>query len=276
MMVSNVFRRLVFGFLLMGIFAIAPHSFAQDIPVPASTGFDHIVGVVAVAVPDYEGSDDQTFAAAPVVKWKYSKNRYFLLQGNKGYWNISNSQNWEFGLKGVYRLGRDDNVDDSVVKLMSEVDPSLELGAFVGWTKTFDNDPRHRFNATLGFTHDVSGGHEGYAIEASAVYWRPIARPFDIGLRGGVSYASEDYMSSYFGVSLADTIASGLSPFNADAGFKDVSLSLMGVFHFSQKWHLGGGINYKRLINDASDSPVVDKRGSANQWTAGLALLYTW
>jgi outer membrane protein len=249
---------------------------AQDIPVPASVGYDHIVGGVAVAVPDYEGSDDQTFAVAPVAKWKYSKNQYLLLQGNKGYWNFSNHNNLEVGVKGVYRLGRDDDVDDSVVKLMREVDDSIELGAFIGWAETFDNNPRHRFNATLGITQDVSDGHDGYVIEASAVYWRPVARPFDIGLRGGVSYASDDYMSSYFGVSTADSIASGLPTFSAGSGFKDVSLSLMGVFHFSPKWHLGAGINYKRLLNDASDSPVVDIRGSEDQWIAGLALLYTW
>ena len=126
-----------------------------------------------------------------------------------------NGTEWELGLKGVYRLGRDDDVDDSAVKLMSEIDDSVELGAFVGWNKTFDNNPRHRFSATLGITQDVSDGHDGYVVEASAVYWRPVARPFDLGVRGGFSYASDDYMSTYFGVSSADSAASGLSTFSA-------------------------------------------------------------
>ena len=251
-------------------------SWAQDIPVPASVGFDHIVGAVAVALPDYEGSDDQTFAVAPVGKWKYAKNRYFLLQGNKGFWNLSNHNNFELGIKGVYRLGRDDDIEDSVVKLVHEVDSSFEIGAFTGWTETFDNNPRHRFNASLGVTQDISDGHDGYVIEASAVYWRPVARPLDIGFRGGLTYASDDYMSSYFGVTAADSVASGLPTFSAGSGFKDFSLALMGVFHFSMNWHLGAGISYKQLLSDASDSPVVDTRGSESQWTAGLALLYTW
>ncbi len=250
--------------------------YAQDIPVPASTGFDHILGAVAVAVPDYEGSDDQTFAVAPVAKWKYHRNQYFLLQGNKAYWNVLNGKNLELGLKGVYRLGRDDDIDDSVVKLMREIDGSIELGAFIGWNETFNNNPRHRFNASIGITQDISDGHDGYVVEAGAVYWRPIARPLDIGLQGGISYASNDYMSTYFGVSPADTIASGLPTFSADSGFKDISVSLMGVYHFSPKWHLGAGINYKLLLNDAADSPVVDTRGSKDQWIGGLALLYTW
>ena len=83
-------------------------------------------------------------------------------------------------------------------------------------------------------------------------------------------------MSTYFGVSPADAEASKLSPFSAGSGFKDFSFSLMGVFHFSKKWHLGGGLSYKKMLGDASDSPVVDDRGSDNQYTVGLAVLYTW
>ena len=263
---------------LSGVFVlgVASFSYAQDIPVPANDGVDNLLGGVVAMVPDYEGSDDYTFAIAPLAKFKYDKNRYFMLLANKLYWNMLNGTEWELGLKGVYRLGRDDDIDDSVVKLMSEIDDSLELGAFIGWKKTFNNDPRHRFSATLGMTQDVSDGHDGYVVDASVVYWRPVARPFDLGFRGGVSYASDDYMSTYFGVSAADAAASGLSTFKAGSGMKDVSLSLMGVFHFSKKWHMGGGISYKKMLNDASDSPVVDNRGSDSQYTVGLSLLYTW
>ena len=36
--------------------------------------------------------------------------------------------------------------------------------------------------------------------------------------------------------------ASGLSQFSADDGFKDIGLSLMGLFHVTKNWHLGGGV----------------------------------
>ena len=261
------------GVCLLGA---ASFSYAQNIPVPANTGVDNIVGAVVVVLPDYEGSDDFTFGGAPVAKFKYDKNRYFMLLGNQAYWNISDHDNWELGIKGVFRLGRDDDIDDAVVKLMSEIDTSVELGGFIAWSKKFDNDPRHRFSATLGITQDVTDGHDGYVIEANTVYWTPVSRPMDIGFRAGFSYASDNYMSTFFGVSPADAVASGLTTFNANSGIKDLSLSLMGVFHFSQKWHLGGGINYKRLLDDASDSPVVATRGSEDQFIGGLALLYTW
>ncbi len=50
----------------------------------------------------------------------------------------------------------------------------------------------------------------------------------------------------------------------------------MFVFHFNRNWHLGAGVMYKRLLNDAADSPVVDDRGSADQLLAVVAGIYSW
>jgi outer membrane protein len=99
---------------------------------------------------------------------------------------------------------------------------------------------------------------------------------FDIGLRGGVQYASDNYMSSNFGVNSSNVGTSGLSTFSAGAGIKDVSFAVMAAAHFSKHWHVGGGIFYKKLVGDASDSPVVDVRGNDSQWIAGLSILYSW
>jgi len=258
--------------------AFGGNAIAQDIPAPTPSGIDNMVGLVAVAVPDYEGSDDYTGGVGPILRFKFSGERYFQVLGNKAYLNIfAKSRTWEFGPMAVYRGGRDSgDIDDAVVKLMSDVDDSIELGAFLSYRKDFNGDPRHRMNITLGVTQDVSGGHDGLVASLSGVYWTPVSRMFDIGLRGGVQYASDDYMSSNFGVNTADSVASGLSPFSAGGGIKDVSLAVMAAAHFSRRWHVGGGIFYKKLVGDASDSPVVDVRGDDNQLIAGVSILYSW
>ena len=83
-------------------------------------------------------------------------------------------------------------------------------------------------------------------------------------------------MSSFFDVTPAESAASGLRTFDADAGFKDIKIGLMGLFHISEKWHVGGGVYYGHLFGDAEDSPVVDDVGSASQLFAGLSVLYSW
>ena len=261
----------------MALFAFGGNAIAQDIPVATPSGIDNFVGLVVVAVPDYEGSDDYTGAVGPILKYKFSGERYVQVLGNKGYLNLSKNKTWEFGPMAVYRGGRESSdIDDSVVKLMKDLDASFELGAFVGYRKQYNNNPRNRLNITLGVSQDVSDGHEGLVASLSGVYWTPVSQMFDIGVRGGVQYASDDYMESYFSVDAADSLASGLSTFSAGSGIKDYSVAIMTAAHISKHWHVGGGIFYKKLVGDASDSPVVDDRGDDNQYFAGLSVIYSW
>jgi outer membrane protein len=83
-------------------------------------------------------------------------------------------------------------------------------------------------------------------------------------------------MDKYFGVSPKDSDRTGLPIFEAEAGVKEVRVIPAVVVHFSPKWHAGFGVRYARLLDDAEDSPVVDERGSADQWIAGAALAYAW
>jgi outer membrane protein len=103
-----------------------------------------------------------------------------------------------------------------------------------------------------------------------------VAKPFDIGVRANLTFASGDYMSSFFDVTANDAAASGLQRFDADAGFKDIGIAIMGLFHLSKQWHIGAGVQYKQLFGDASDSPIVDVRGDSAQFFGGLSVLYSW
>ena len=162
------------------------------------------------------------------------------------------------------------------MSLLDEVDDSFELGGFFGYRHRFNNDPRHRINVHVDMTQDVTDGHDGFVVDLVGTYWRPVFERFDIGINVGLSYASEDYMSSFFDVSAAEAGRTGLTRFDADSGFKDTRIGLMGLFHITESWHVGGGVQYQRLFSDAEDSPVVDDRGDANQFMVGLAVLYTW
>jgi outer membrane protein len=250
---------------------------AEEFFTPSIDGHDRLFGVIVAAVPDYEGSDDSKGAVAPLIKYKFDgSSRYFQLTANKLYFNVLNHENWEFGPMGVYRLGRDDDVDDEIVKLMKEVDDSVEVGAFIGYVKSFGN-PRHRMNIHLDVTQDVSDGHDGLVAAFKGTYWRPLGKsPWDMGFGGSVSYASSEYMSSFFGVSASDSATTGLQQFKAEDGFKDIGVSLMTQYHINKSWHVAGGFQYKKLFGDAEDSPVVDVRGDSNQLMAGLGVLYTW
>jgi outer membrane protein len=245
--------------------------FAFEIP-----GVRNFVAGAAGFVPDYLGSDDYRFGAAPMGVIRFGDtNRYARLVVTDLNINIIDHENWSFGPAVNWRFGRSD-VDDKAVDDMRDIDGTLEVGAFGGWTWVSEADPRHRFAVGTEFLYDALGEHDGYLISGSVRYFQPVARPLTLSIGASLTYGSNDYMETYFGVDAGNVGSSGLGAFDADGGFRDVRVPLVAILSFSEKWHVAGGVIYSRLLGDAADSPVVDKRGSKNQFFAGLGIAYAW
>lgn len=64
--------------------------------------------------------------------------------------------------------------------------------------------------------------------------------------------------------------------FGIGAGMRDARGWIVAMLHLSPKWHLGAGVMYSRLLNDAKDSPIVSERGDADQWVYGAGAMYAW
>jgi outer membrane protein len=239
----------------------------------AGSGF---VGIGGAGVPDYEGSED--YQAIPVVfgKYQFDSGRYVSLGGTKGAGRAgrlsldvisdSTSKMWELGPVLQYRRGRDD-VDNNAVDRMRDVDDAWELGGFVG----LKSGP---WDAALTLATDVSDAHDGSVFELKGGYtWTPNSRwRWSLGV--ATTYATDDYMSDYFDVSKRDASRSGLPVYRTNGDIKDVGANLFVHYTPGQTWGLAAFVKYNALLNDAEDSPVVDKEGDSNQWAGGLAVTY--
>ncbi len=159
---------------------------------------------------------------------------------------------------------------------MADIDATFEAGLLLGFKFVNRTNPRKRFRAGVTFSHDVGGEHEGFLVDVFARAWFPLGKAFDLGLGAGITFADDDYMETYFGVSPIDAARSGLPIFEAEGGMRDYRVFPVLVFHLSRHWHLGAGVRYSRLVADAEDSPLVDDRGSANQLAAGVGVIYAW
>ncbi len=234
------------------------------------------VALAVGAVPDYMGSDDYTGGVAPAGLWKFgSSERFARLLVTELTVNVLDSRKWRLGPVLNYRLARDD-VDDNAVDRMRDIDGTFEAGAFVGRTWISREDPRHRFSTSAQFLQDLGDGHGGYLVSASARYFRPVTLPLTLSIGATLTYGSGGYTQTYFGVDAENAARSGLSQFSAGGGLRDVRVPVMAIYSLSPHWHLAGGLVYSRLLGDASDSPIVDKRGSSNQLFAGLGVAYAW
>jgi outer membrane protein len=237
----------------------------------------NIFGIGAGIAPDYQGSDDYTFGALPFGRYTFENTeRYVQLIGAEVYLNVLDHPVYRLGPLLNYRFGRDDDVEDDVVKLMEEIDDTIEGGVFAGLTFIDPKDSRKRFLTSVELLTDLGGNHDGSTISFSARYWHPLSKSVDITIGGGFTYADDDYMSTYFGVSNADSARTGLPVFNAGGGIKSFRIIPGVMIHLSRSWHVGGGLRYQLLLSDASDSPVTDDRGSDTQIIATVAVAYSW
>ncbi len=268
---------LALGALMIHGVMMASAARANEFALPLEMGTqDHIVGVGVGMLPDYEGSDDYTFGVAPFFRYQFSgRQQYITFVATELRANILNHKWLRFGPSFNYRFGRDD-VDDHKVDKMEEIDDAFEIGGFIGVEFVDSENPRKRFVANLDVLQDVTGNQNGLTATLRARVWYPISLMFDFTLGGAVCYANSNYMDTFFGVSGHDARRSGLHTYRAGAGIKDFRINPGIVMHIGAHWHLAAGVQYKRLVGDAEDSPVVDDRGDANQWLGGIGLAYSW
>jgi outer membrane protein len=257
-------RHLVLVTLVVGMFVIsliASQSVkAQDTNLAVGLG----IGVA----PDYEGSEDYQAVPLPYVQVRWSNHMSLNWLGNKVKANLIPSPIWRGGVVGEYIAERDD-VDNNRVDDLKDVDSSIMLGGFLGFE--YQN-----WSADIEAMVDVADGNDGNLIRLNAGYRIPIDRTWNLSLGAFTTWADDDYMEAYFKISGADSSRSGLSRFNADSGFKDVGLNLAASFKPWRHWGLMGLISYKRLLNDAKDSPVVDDEGDENQLVGGILVTYSF
>ena len=269
------------GKLLSVFFAVACALFigqtaqAQMLPFELDE-MDNAVGVGIGVLPDYQGSNDYIVGGAPFFKITLPKTDYYArLLATDLQVNIINHPVFRFGPAINYRFGRSD-VEDKVVKHMKDIDGTMEAGAFVGIQLVDKDNPRNRFLSQIEFLGDVGGEYEGWNIALSANYYFQVHKAIDLIIGGGIMYADQNYMETYFGVDQVDSDRTGLPVYEADSGFLMAKVNAGAVLHLSYQWHIAAGVQYRPLLSDAADSPVVDDRGDSNQWVGGLGVAYTW
>jgi len=225
---------------------------------PAGAG-KYTAGLGAGMAPDYEGSDDMTAVPMLMLRGNYNSGQYFTLMGANFKWNVIPNERFSFGPALNYRKARDGAGYNQGYKI-KDVDAAYEIGAF---------GSLNLYNFLLGLEYltDVSNTHDGWVVSASAGYkW--VANEV-LTITPGVfsTYASEDYMKTYFGV--------GTNEKYLDAGIKDVGANIIVHYTPWQQWGIMGLLSFSEIVDNgnAKSSPVVE---DDNQMSFGLMVTYSW
>ena len=149
------------------------------------------------------------------------------------------------------------------------MDAATEAGAFIGFTSG-------NWSGDIPFATDVSSEHDGSLLYFNGGYRIPVNDKFDMKLGAHVTWADDDYMDTYVGVSNSDSARSGLNRYSASSGIKDAGVSVTGFYRFNQTWGVAGLVGYTQMLNDAEDSPLVNDVGDESQTKAVVAVTYTF
>lgn len=218
-------------------------------------------------MPKFPGSEDNKLRALPIVDVSY-KDTFFINTFMGAGINLYKERGMRAGPYVTLDFGRDSD-DSTTLAGAEDVDPAMESGIF--FEKNFDP-------LTVLWTARYAAfgvGHGGVVSDAEISYRRKLQPGFYGTASSSISWASEDYMVSYFGVDAAHAARSGLSAYTPDSGFKDIGVS--GNLHYILDDHISFIMNmgFKKLLGDAADSPIV-KAGDETQFFGGTGVIYSF
>jgi outer membrane protein len=261
--------------LLAALAGWSPAGAQEAVPIITPT-MPNYVGFGLGFTTEYIGADEYYFGGLPLARYQLKESyRYASLVGTFVDLNLINHPIIRFGPTAQLRFGRS-NVSDRAVRQLPSIGKTIEAGVFGGLEFVAPSDPKKRVKLDLRVQQDLAGEHDGWLASGSVQGWYPVAGLAEVGLALGTTFGSGDYMSTFFGVRSRDSAQSGLSAYDADAGFRDVRLTLGAIVPVTEHWLLGAGVMFMRLVGHAADSPIVDDAGSPNQISGGIGVAYAW
>jgi outer membrane protein len=275
--------------LLVGLPAVAMAQTRQT-PAPTIAARDAIaanddgeswrvmLGVAPIYSPSFQGSKDYQLQIFPDIRVNYGKRFFASIPDGIGY-DVIHSNGWRIGPVAKLRFGRDEEDGTSPFRVagsetnalrgLSDVDATVELGGYID----------HRFKQLpLQFRTELRqgvNGHEGVLADVS-LRWLHQAGPARISIGPKLSLASRDFMQAYYGVDATQSANSGLAVHNAKGGLLSYGLGTMMIMPVAEGTVITAFGSYDRLGSHVADAPLVDERGSANQFTFGASIGYSF
>ena len=226
---------------------------AADAPVPPPAdaprgsvldGDNVTIGLGAALLPSYEGSDTSIVTVAPLLRGQYKGFNFASRGPGIGVDLIREAPgakvNVQLGPVLTLNLDRTSRIKDPVVRALGEKKAALQAGAFGGVSYNGLLNPYDTIGAQVEVVRDVGDVHNGTLITPSFSYATPLSTGIYVILGLSATHISDNYARTYFSVTPAGSVASGLPVFNARGGWKDAGGSLSAAYDFSGDLRDGG------------------------------------
>lgn len=241
--------------VLFGAFALPTIALAQDEQLASGTLlFTGLIGVQST--PGYFGSADQELSPDIRFDILYFRERNFTI----GTPNVPFDPNvYPDGfvprLSFRYIAART-AANHPELSRLDDRDLSIEMGIGAGFV-------RPRWEAFADIRYGVIG-HQGLIGELSANYIIHSNDRLSVRIGPRLTYGSERYNRTYFGVSPVEAGRSGFAVFEPSSGVVSASLEATATYQINDNWWLEMTARHERFSDDIARSPILQV-GSRDQ-----------
>lgn len=245
-------------------------------PPMAPQGWTMTLGVAPVFGMAWQGAKDTALSIFPDLRVNYKDTLFLSVQDGLG-WNAVNQDGWKAGPIVRARFGRNEDDGGSpfliaggsdALRGMGDVDIAGEAGGFVEKRLGAKKQWRLRAEVRQGF-----GGHEGVVGDVLAQYSGRSGKViYAVGPRA--TFASGDFMRTYYGVDGAQAARTGLAASRPDGGLVSYGMGANLIRPLDRKRAVAVFAGVDRLGGEPAGSSLIRERGQRTQFSIGLGYSY--
>lgn len=240
---------------------------------PSADKFEGAIGLLLAYKPEYSGASD--FKVKPEVAGFLRYGR-FTVTGAGGF-TTKRQDDVERGLDAEL-VRRDDlrmslslrvdpgrkETDSPALAGMGDIRLTVRARLGVRW-----NVAKH-WQISVGSSVDALNRVGGYLVEAGVSHTIPLDAQQRLILSAGISGAGDRHMQAWYGVTPAQSLASGYPVYTPREGLKDAGVGITWRTELGPQWAAFAGASASRLLGGAADSPLTRK---ATGWSMQAALV---
>lgn len=255
---------------------------AQDAPAPRDRDDDEkpprwegAIGLVANWGPEFAGAGRQALKIVPAGFVRYGR---LSISAAGGFGSSRRSDEVDRGVAAALMdretlrvslglradSGRRESGSDRLAG-MGDIDPTLRAQLTVNWR------PERHWSLTTGISVDALSQGNGWWLQLGASRNFPLTR--DTALTVGVSarWVGQTYARRWYGVTPAQSLASGYPVYAPDDGLADLTLGLRVRTDFGPRWSGFVAASASRLLGPAARSPLAERESN---WGLGSGLVW--
>jgi outer membrane scaffolding protein for murein synthesis (MipA/OmpV family) len=227
-----------------------------------------VLGVAADTQPVYAGADAYRVQGGPVINIQYS-DIAFLSTGDGLGVNFLRGDHYRVGAAIAYDRGRVERDDYTNLRGMGNINPAPVAKLFATYVLSKKFPLILRLDA-----RQLLGGADGTVGDVGLYMPLPgSSKKFVMFAGPSVTFGSHHFLQSEYGVSPAQSLASGHPVFDAHAGMASVGVGFSATRFITNHWLLNVDAALTKLKGSPDISPLTE---SSTQRELALSIDYQW